>query len=422
MHIAIVTTYPPSKGTLNEYAFHFVRSLRTKEEIRQITLLVDELPENAAYPMPETDRTLVPLAIIPCWRFNDTHNLWRIVSTVRMADPDLVLFNLQFATFGDRKAPAAMGLVTPWLVKLANYPSMVLLHNIMETVDLRNAGYANHVLMERLMRAAGTVTTRLLLNADLVALTIPKYVEILRSKYRADNVLLAPHGSFEDNPPPPTFEKPPGPRQILAFGKFGTYKRIEIMVEAVKLLELRGYRDLEIVIAGSDSPNAKGYLAEMQKRYANMPNLRFTGYVPEEDVPNIFRSATVVVFPYTSTTGSSGVLHQAGSYGCAVVLPKIGDFAEVITEEGYDGEFFDPGKPETLADAIARLLDDEKRRVEMGLRNYRASCGLPIADVLDWYLLHFNTLLRKRNKRRRRWVPQPITGFTEATPIKPERL
>ncbi|MCB0051657.1 MAG: glycosyltransferase, partial [Caldilinea sp.] len=69
----------------------------------------------------------------------------------------------------------------------------------------------------------------------------------------------------------------------------------------------------------------------------------------------------VVVFPYTSTTGSSGVLHQAGSYGRAVVLPKIGDFAEVITEEGYDGEFFNPADARTLADAIARILDSDER-------------------------------------------------------------
>ena len=42
----------------------------------------------------------------------------------------------------------------------------------------------------------------------------------------------------------------------------------------------------------------------------------------------IFDEAAVVVFPYTATTGSSGVLHQAGSYGKAVVMPDLGDLAE----------------------------------------------------------------------------------------------
>jgi glycosyltransferase involved in cell wall biosynthesis len=423
MHVAIVTTYPPGQGTLNEYAYHFVRALRTKEEISRITLLVDALPEGDAYPVPADETGLAPLEIVPCWQFNHARNAWQIREVVRRIDPDVVLFNIQFASFGDKKVPVTLGLTAPWLVKLAGYPSMVLLHNIMETVDLRNAGYAGNAAVEWVVRTAGAITTRVLLNADLVALTIPKYVEIIQAKYHAKNVLLAPHGSFEDNPPMPTFALPPGLRQIMAFGKFGTYKRIEIMVDALRILEARGYGDLEVVIAGSDSPNAKGYLAAMQTRYADVPNLRFTGYVAEAEVPGIFQAATVAVFPYTSTTGSSGVLHQAGSYGCAVALPNIGDFAEVITEEGYVGEFFAPNNPNTLADAIAALLDDEEHRKAMGLRNYRASCGLPIADVLDWYLLHFGDIMTMHQARTTRQTTteraQAVTELT--TPVsKPQ--
>ena len=110
----------------------------------------------------------------------------------------------------------------------------------------------------------------------------------------------------------------------------------------------------------------------------------------------IFSEAAVVVFPYTSTTGSSGVLHQAGSYAKAVVLPHIGDLAEIVSEEGYAGELFEPDDPATLAQAIAALLDSPQRRQELGLRNYYAARGLPIADVVDWYLLHFEAILAER--------------------------
>jgi len=178
----------------------------------------------------------------------------------------------------------------------------------------------------------------------------------------------------------------------MAFGKFGTYKKVEEMIEAVQLLIQRGSEPLEVVVAGTDSPNAAGYLAGVEEQYAHLDNLRFTGYVAEEDVPRIFQEAAVAVFPYTSTTGSSGVLHQAGDYGKAVVLPKIGDFAEVISEEGYTGEFFIPGDVESLADAIERILTNSDYRKEMGMRNFRASRGLPIADVVDWYLIHLEGL------------------------------
>ena len=411
MHVAIITTYPPGKGSLNEYAFHFVRALRAKQEVSRISLLVDSLPQDASYPEPEPAPGLAPVQIVPCWRFDDLRNAPRIVAAVRRIRPDVVLFNLQFATFGGSKLPASTGLLAPKLVRLAGFPTMVLLHNIMETVDLKSAGYADRPWMERIMRLAGGVATRALLGADRVAVTIPKYVEILRQKYGAPNVLLAPHGAFEDNFPEPDFDLPPGPRQIMAFGKFGTYKKVEMLLDALRILEAQGQRDLEVVIAGTDSPNAAGYLAGVQAQYADLPNVRFTGYVAEEDVPRIFGEAAVVVFPYTSTTGSSGVLHQAGSYARAVVLPHIGDLAEIVTEEGYVGEFFDPDDPETLARAIAAILDSPERRQELGMRNYLAARGLPIADVVDWYLLHFEAIIAEHPQGgERQPEPRPADG------------
>lgn len=403
MRIAIVTPYPPSAGSLNEYAFHFIRFLRQKPDVREIIILTDELPDGQEYPA-ETDWQpgAAPLRIVPSWRFGALDNSLRIASKVRAIGPDIVLFNIQFASFGKSKPSAALGLLAPAMIRAAGIPVIVLLHNIMETVDLKSAGFGGNPIMERIIRAFGTLSTRILLSADLLAVTIPRYVEILESKYSASHVLLAPHGAFEEAPPP-SFEPPPGPLQIMTFGKFGTYKRVEPLVAAFRLLQ-DAKRDLELVIAGTDSPNAQGYLAGVREACADLPNVRFTGYVAEEDVPTIFREASVVVFPYTSTTGSSGVLHQAGNYGRAVVLPRLGDLAELVSEEGYTGEFFEPDSPQSLADALARLLDDPEARRAMGTQNYLAACGLPMSEVVEWYLLHAQNVLKLR---RRKALPPP---------------
>ena len=394
MRIALVSTYPPGKGSLNEYAFHFVRALREKEEVSEVIILADELPDGETYSNDSgTAAEIAPLTIVPCWRFGALLNPVQILNTVRRIKPDVVLFNIQFASFGDGKIAATIGLSTPAMMRLAGVPTIVLLHNIMETVDLQSAGFASNPIIEKTIRLFGNMATRMVLSADRVALTIPKYVEIITEKYHADNVLLAPHGSFDEDVEVPDFDLPPGPKQVMAFGKFGTYKKVEGLIEAVQLLEAEGHGPLELVIAGTDSPNAQGYLDSMQDLYPNVTNVRYTGYVAEEDVPIVFGEAAAVVFPYTSTTGSSGVLHQAGTYGKAAVLPKIGDFAEVIAEEGYDGEFFLPNDVNSLATAIARVIDNPERRNELGMRNFLASKGLPISDVVDWYLIHIESLL-----------------------------
>ena len=407
LRIGMVTTYPPGTGSLNEYAFHFVRALAQKEEVAEIILLTDELPPSVKYDANQingqsTDITAPASAnswaaqtrFIPCWRFNSSLNSWRILRAVQQSKPDVVIFNIQFASFGDRKIPAALGLMAPALLRLCGVPTVALLHNIMETVDLKSAGFNYSPLLERVIRLIGWIVTSLVLRANCVAVTIPKYVEILEERYGANNVLLAPHGSFASELLPPTFDLPQGPLQIMTFGKFGTYKRVETLVEAFHLLQAKHNEALELVIAGTDSPNSPNYLENVAKQYANVPNIRYTGYVREEDVPHIFGEAAAVVFPYSSTTGSSGVLHQAGEYGKAVVLPRIGDLAELISEEGYTGEFFEPNNPQSLADAIGFIIDDPQRRIEMGRQNYIAAHGLPLAEVVDWYLLHIESLLK----------------------------
>lgn len=396
LRIAVVTTFPPGSGSLNEYAYHLVNALRTKAEVSELILLTDELPDDQAYPEDGgfgLADGAAPVSIMPCWRFDAPANAFRILRAVQRVKPDLVLFNIQFATFGRGKAPASLGLTAPALVKTAGYKTIVLLHNIMETVDLHSAGFASNALMARTIQAVGNGVTRLLLQADLVALTIPKYVEILREKYAAENVILAPHGTFE-TPPEPDYGCERATR-ILTFGKFGTYKKIERLVEATQALRSNGHPNAELVVAGTDNPNTPGYLAGVAERYREAGGVRFTGYVSEEDVPVVFREAAVVVFPYTSTTGSSGVLHQAGSYGKAVVLPRLGDFAELVEEEGYTGAYFEPDSVESLKLAIARVLDDSEYRREMGRRNYLAACGLPISEVADWYVLHMQALMQQ---------------------------
>jgi glycosyltransferase involved in cell wall biosynthesis len=369
-----------------------VTHLRSKAEVEEIILLTDDLEGGAHYPVAEPGGAR--MTIQPAWRFNALDNLWRIRQAVTAAKPDVVLFNLQFASFGDRRVPAALGLLAPWVVRLSGVTTVVLLHNIMETVDLRKAGFGGNRLLESVTRAFGTLVTRFLLLSDMVAVTIPKYVHILTEKYRIEHVVLAPHGAFEQ-PPPPTFDLPDGALQIMTFGKFGTYKKVETLVEAFRLLQGEIDQPLELVIAGTDSPNTPGYLAGVRERYADVAGMRFTGYVAESDVPRVFGEAAVVVFPYNSTTGSSGVLHQAGSYGKAAVLPQLGDFAELIAEEGYTGEFFEPSDARSLADAIARLIRDPQHREQVGMQNYFAASGLPMSEVVDWYLLHFERLLMR---------------------------
>ena len=391
MKIAIVTAFPPSKVTLTEYGYHLVKHFAQKDEISEIVLITDHTKEEKQLDFKTNN---CKITVKDSWKFNSYKNVVNIYKAINEEKPDAVLFNLQFMKFGDKKIPAALGLLLPMIFKLKRIPSIVLLHNILEQVDLNSAGFASSKLLQKAYNFIGTTLTRFLLKADLVAVTIGKYVEILNEKYKADNVVLIPHGAFE-TPPEPSFELPKGPKKVMTFGKFGTYKKVEIMIEAVQEIRKRTSEDIEIVIAGTDSPNTPGYLENVKKKYAHVPNITFTGYVEESDVPVIFDESAVVVFPYTSTTGSSGVLHQAGSYGKAVVLPDLGDLSLLVKDEGYRGEFFNPTSTGSLADAIQEIITKDDYRMALGKNNYKAACSLPMETITDMYIEHFNTIAAK---------------------------
>ena len=388
MKLAIVTAYPPSKVTLTEYGYYLVKHFRLQKEVTELILITDhtEAPKDLNF-----EEEGCKITVKECWSFNSYKNVWNIGKTISDNKPDAILFNLQFLKFGDKKIPAALGLLLPFICKMKGIPTISLLHNILEKVDLENAGFTRNVFLQKAYNFIGTTLTRFMLASDILAVTISKYVAILEKKYNARNVALIPHGSFE-TPPEPSYNLPEGPKQVMAFGKFGTYKKVEIMIEAVELIRSRFDEAIEIVIAGTDSPNTPGYLKEMQEKYNHVKGLRFTGYVAEEDVSKIFGESAVTVFPYTSTTGSSGVLHQAGSYGNAIALPDLGDLSTLVKEEGYKGEFFEPLSVTSLADAIQRILQDDAYRIELGRTNYKAACSLPMSIITKMYIDYFKAI------------------------------
>ncbi len=408
MKLAIVTAYPPSKVTLTEYGYHLVKHFRLQEEVSEIILITDRTQEAKDL---EFEGEGCKITVKECWDFNSMKNVFKINKAISETKPDAVLFNLQFLKFGDKKIPAALGLMLPLMCKLRGIPTISLLHNILEQVDLENAGFTKNKILQGIYNFIGTTLTRFVLASDVLAVTISKYRTILEKKYDARNVALIPHGAFE-TPPEPDYSLQEGPKQVMAFGKFGTYKKVEVLIEAVELIRQRTNEDIEIVIAGTDSPNTPGYLENVKGKYDHVDKLRFTGYVAEEDVPIIFGESAVVVFPYTSTTGSSGVLHQAGSYGKAVALPDLGDLSILVKEEGYKGGFFEPESAESLADAIQSILTDDAYRITLGKANYQAACSLPMSAITQMYVDFFKAIALSKSEGFTLDIPKLEKGIS----------
>jgi glycosyltransferase involved in cell wall biosynthesis len=399
MKICLVTAFPPSREALNEYGFHIARELQLRPGL-DLTILADD------YSGPEPE--LEGFSVIRCWKFNSLRNPVRLIRCIREMQPDVVWFNLGFASFGGKPLPAFVGIGTPAMVRAAGFYTHVTLHQLMETVDLKDAG----IRFPFLYKAAGFVATQILLFANSISVLLPAYRSLIREKYRRGSVHVRRHGILSGRPEYPDFSRRGNPEhRILAFGKWGTYKRLEPMIEAFDIVASK-IPNVHLVIAGTDHPKAPGYLQSVADKCQGRPHIKFAGYVEEEAISDLFQSTSVAVMPYTSSAGSSGVAHLACAYGVPMIASDIPDFQQLATEEGLAIQFFRTGDVQGMAECIVEFLQNPERQLEMSIQNFSAALRMSMPEIIRQYLRtfdlqrHLNVLMSvSRLRRLPRWLP-----------------
>ena len=102
----------------------------------------------------------------------------------------------------------------------------------------------------------------------------------------------------------------------------------------------------------SNHPATPGYVDSIARRFRDCSRIEFRGYVAEDDIPELFRTASVLVMPYNSATGASGVAHLACQYGLPIISADIADFREMADDESLAISFFQVGDPRHLAQEL----------------------------------------------------------------------
>jgi glycosyltransferase involved in cell wall biosynthesis len=124
--------------------------------------------------------------------------------------------------------------------------------------------------------------------------------------------------------------------------------------------------------------------------------IEFRGYVAEEDMPELFRTTSVLVLPYDSATGSSGPAHQACEYGVPIVGADIEDFRDMGADEDMAIRFYKVGDAADLADQLITVLRSPELQRSMGQPNFAAGLEMTIGRVVRNYLRWFELNKYKR--------------------------
>ena len=163
-------------------------------------------------------------------------------------------------------------------------------------------------------------------------------------------------------------------RSVLFFGAPEPYKGLDVLLRAFALLPPELLNDTHLVIAGRATPNTNSLQALSKSLGIDHRVVWKLGSISETEVPQIFRSATLVAIPYRYID-VSGVLMTALALGKVVVANRSGGNPDII-QDGVHGRLVDPESPEAMAKALEELLTNPDRLRSME----RAVEGLASGD------------------------------------------
>ncbi|MCW1297970.1 MAG: glycosyltransferase [Candidatus Parvarchaeota archaeon] len=141
---------------------------------------------------------------------------------------------------------------------------------------------------------------------------------------------------------------------FLYFGRVSFEKRMEILLNAFKKIE---EENIYLLIAGTgpDLNRCK----KLSKRL-EIKNIRFAGFVRDEDVASFYHSCDA--FVSASDTETQGLVFiEAMACGLPVIGSNIGGSKEMV-KDGKNGFLFNAGDAEDLAKKMRMIMDEKTRR------------------------------------------------------------
>jgi glycosyltransferase involved in cell wall biosynthesis len=162
-------------------------------------------------------------------------------------------------------------------------------------------------------------------------------------------------------------------RGVLFVGRITPHKGVDVLIRALPA-------GATLTVAGSSGHDPRPPESEypaLLARLAAGRSVRFTGPVPDGELPALYRSAAVLVLPSVERTcygrrmeisellGLS--LLEAMASGLPVIATRVGGVPEIVAD-GETGFLVEPGNVDELHNRLALLLGDPALAAQMGHR------------------------------------------------------
>ena len=281
-----------------------------------------------------------------------------------------------------------------------------------------------HTVLEKPTPAERAVFERLLERVDHVIVMATHGARILRRVYGVapHRISLIPHGVPDRPLCDPATLKPrfgwQGRRVLMTFGLLAPDKGIQHMIEAMPAI-VAAHPDALYVVVGATHPNlvrreGERYRETLMERASELgvgAHVRFVdAFVEQEELLDMLQASDVYVTPYLNMAQvTSGTLSYAVAVGKPVVATPYLHARELLADD--HGVIVEPADPAGLADAVGRLLDDDRLRASVARRAYGRGRTMLWPRVVERALAPLAAGTRHtRHRGERRTTVLPLTA------------
>ena len=332
MKIAYVGDFINHGSSLQPFGTSFVILLSELEEIRLIDVYcpkINKLTEEFQIPK--------KVNIISFYEYDHPASIIRLLR-VQWTNYDLIIFNMLPTGFGKSSLTNSIALMIPPIltILLRNHNVRVIYHNSIFTNDFKSLGY-NSIYNRVRAYFLGKFE-------KLIFKSVPTYVLLRIYKVRIDNsigknrvkvlnanYLEAITTIYMNNLIECKFLEPKKSEipTILLHGNWGPQKDIELALSILSGLMNEGVKFKLLVSGGVNNhfPNYESKFKEVLKLYSSVI-YKYLGYVKESELIYIFIKSDVVLLPYKTPGGHSGVLEQAMFFDVPVIAFDFPEYRE----------------------------------------------------------------------------------------------
>jgi 1,2-diacylglycerol 3-alpha-glucosyltransferase len=176
---------------------------------------------------------------------------------------------------------------------------------------------------------------------------------------------------------------------LLYVGRLDKEKRIDMILRA--LPDILRVTSVHLVLAGIGKE--KQSLEELTEKLGIQKAVTFTGFVPDEDLENIYRVADLFVTAGIAELQSI-VTMEAMASGLPVVAVNSMALPELV-HDGENGYLFSDGDSQMLVEKVIAILTNQTMRAQMSERSLEIIKYNDINETIEKYEAIYNKIINR---------------------------